>query len=163
MCTRNRAWEEFASACKEVERAPVPICVSSVCACVEHCAVPSRSHPLQLGTSTPKLTMELPNPFNSPSDGTEGGLSPIGTLFLLSQRTAIVTLHLNSGISISWRHAPLHRNCTSKAVLAQKGRDGERERLPRLRRKRDIICFLCLWVDFFLRNLQLKGIGVIFL
>lgn len=123
-----------------------------ICACVEHCAVPSRSHPLQLGRSTPKLTMELPNPFNSPSDDTEGGLSPIGTLFLFSRRIAIVILRLNSGISISWRHAPLHRNCMSKAVLAQRGRDGERERLPRLRRKRDIIWFLCLWVDFFLKK-----------
>jgi len=33
--------------------------------------------------------------------------------------------------------------------LAERGRDRERERLPRLRRKRDTIWFCCLWVDFF--------------
>lgn len=121
-----------------------------ICASVEPCAVPSWSHPLQLGTSTPKLTMELPNPFNSPSDGTEGGLNTIGTVFLFSRRIAIVTLHLNSGISISWRHAPLHRNCMGKAVLAQRGRDGQRERLPRLRRKkRHYLVFMSVGSFFF--------------
>lgn len=122
---------------------------SCTCACaymygyayVEHCAVPRWSHLLQLGRSTPKLTMELPNPFDSPSDGTEGGLSLIGTLFSFSRRIAIVTLHLNSGISISWRHAPLHQNCMSKAVLAQREGDGARERLPRLRRKETLSGF----------------------
>lgn len=34
MCTRNRAWEEFASAYKEVVRVPVPICMAThMCLC----------------------------------------------------------------------------------------------------------------------------------
>lgn len=34
MCARNRAWEEFASACKEVVRASVSICMSMrMCLC----------------------------------------------------------------------------------------------------------------------------------
>lgn len=92
-----------------------------VCACVEYYTVPSWSQQLQLGRSVLKLTMELPNPLNSPSDDIEGGPSLIGTLFLFSRRIGIVTLHLNSGISISWCHAPLHRNCMSKAVLQREG------------------------------------------
>lgn len=122
-----------------------------VCACVEHCAEPSWSQQLQLGRSVLKLTMESPNPLNSPSDDIEGGPSPIGTLFLFSRRIAIVTLHLNSGISISWRHAPLHRNCMSKVVLQREGETERGRDFPGCE-ERDYLILLSMGWFFFLKK-----------
>lgn len=151
MCARNRVWEEFASACKEVvcARLCLYVCLC-ICACVEHRAVPSWSQQLQLGRSAPKLTTELPNPLNSPSDDIEGSPSLSRTLLLFSRRIAIVTLHLNAGISISWRHAPLHQNCMSKAILQREEERGtfqtekKKETLPGF-----LVCGLVFgWLSF---------------
>lgn len=118
-------------------------------ACVEHCTVPSWSQQLQLGRSVSKLTMELPNPLNSPSDDIEGGPSRIGTLFLFSWRIAIVTLNLNSGVSISWCHAPLHRNCMKKAVLQRKGKTERGRDFPSWEEKETLSGFVVCGLIFF--------------